>query len=220
MPLHGWMYLTHRKKGKASHIGPSEEQIQQEGLAVSQHPTRRASRRVSRTPHCCVTLKARWPEAGGCLLCQSNKAHLALFIPLQGQFAVCDLSKGNATWQELLTSEEYLGVSEDIGHSFRVYPFVIFRTDFPPSCFLCFNLCCRWGFIHQGQPIPPGPHPFDDFMAHSVIVSSGKGGGDHTREKCRQTRTFDGVMASNCCCSSTDKPHLRYKLNKEDKLPN
>lgn len=89
--------------------------------------------RVSRTLYCCVTLKARWPEGGGCLLCQSSKARLAIFIPLQGQFAVCDLSKGNVTWQELLTSEEHLRVSEDMGYSysFRVYPFVIFKIGFP-----------------------------------------------------------------------------------------
>lgn len=79
--------------------------LQREGWAVSHHPTR-SSLRVSRTRHCCVTLKAWWPEGGGCLLCQSDKARLALFIPLQGQFAVCDLSKGNVTWQELLTSEK------------------------------------------------------------------------------------------------------------------
>lgn len=82
--------------------------LQREGRAVSHHPTR-SSLRVSRTRHCCVTLKAWWPEGGGCLLCQSDKARLALFIPLQGQFAVCDLSKGNVTWQELLTSEKHLG---------------------------------------------------------------------------------------------------------------
>lgn len=93
--------------GKTSHTGASEWKTQQEDLAVSQHPTHRASQRVSRTHHCCVTLKARWPEGGGCLLCQSSKARLAIFVPLQGQFAVCDLSKGNVTWQELLTSEEH-----------------------------------------------------------------------------------------------------------------
>lgn len=65
-------------------------------------------------------IEARWPEGGGCPLCQSSKARLAIFVPLQGQFAVCDLSKGNVTWHGLLTSEEHLGVSKDIGHSYSL----------------------------------------------------------------------------------------------------
>lgn len=182
--------------GKISHIGASAEPMQQEGLPVTQHPTHRASLRVSRTLHCCVTLKARWPEGGGCLLCQSSKACLAIFVPMQGQFAVCDLSKGNVTWQELLTSEEHLGVSEDMGHSysFRVYPFVIFKIGFPP-CFLCCNLCCLWGFIYVGQQVSPRLHPFHDFMAYCGINTSGKRGGT-TPEK-TQIKRWDAAMASS-----------------------
>lgn len=167
--------------GKTSHIGGSESQIQQEGLAVSQHSTHRASLRVSRTLHCCVTLKARWPEGGGCLLCQSSKACLAIFVPLQGQFAVCDLSKGNVTWQELLTSEEHLGVSEDIGHSysFRVYPFVIFKIEFPlvfcALIFAVYEVLFMWAsrFLLAGT--------------HSMLswLSTGKGRRDQTRENCQ-----------------------------------
>lgn len=126
----GCIWLT----GRREDLPHRSSKYSRRGPPVTQHPTHRASLRVSRTLHCCVTLKARWPEAGGCLLCQSSKARLAIFVPLQGQFAVCDLSKGNVTWQELLTSEEHLGLSEDIGHSysFRVYPFVIFKIGFPP----------------------------------------------------------------------------------------
>lgn len=203
--------------GKTSHIGGSESQIQQEGRAVSQYSTHRASLRVSRTLHCCVTLKARWPEGGGCLLCQSSKACLAIFVPLQGQFAVCDLSKGNVTWQELLTSEEHLGVSEDIGHSysFRVYPFVIFKIDFPP-CFLCFNLCCLWGFIYVSQQIFPCLRPFDASMAFHW-----KGGRDHTRENCQYK---SGVWMQLWHLKLLLHLHLqttsqcRYKLYKQYKL--
>lgn len=129
--------------GKTSHTGASEEQMQQEGLAVSQHPTHRASLRVSRTLHCCVILKRKWPEGGGRLLCQSNKACLALFVPLQGQFAVCDLSKGNVTWQELLTSEDHLGVSGDIGHSYSYCYRLSHLSSLKyssPTCFLWYNL--------------------------------------------------------------------------------
>ena len=129
----GRIWLT----GRREDLPRRSSKYSRRGPPVTQRPTRRASRRVSRTLHCCVTLKARWPGAGGCLLCQSSKARLAIFVPLQGQFAVCDLSKGNVTWQELLTSEEHLGLSEDIGHSysFRVYPFVIFKIGFPPPLF-------------------------------------------------------------------------------------
>lgn len=57
-----------QERGKTFHAGASEEPMQQEGLAVSQHPTHRASLRVSRTRRCCVTLKGRmtrgwWPPA-------------------------------------------------------------------------------------------------------------------------------------------------------------
>lgn len=169
MPLCGRMYVTHSKEGRPPTL-QSVWQIQQEGLAVSQHPTHCASLRVSRTLHCCVTLKARWPEGGGCLLCQSDKARLALFVPLQGQFAVCDLSKGNAIWQELLTSEEHLGVSEDIGHSysFRVYPFVIVKTD-SPLCFLVFNL-------DEVSLAMSSPAPVRWFHSYAYLPQQRKGG--------------------------------------------
>lgn len=67
------------------------------------------------------------------LLCQSDKAGLALFVPLPGQFAMCDLSEGNLTWQETLKSDDHLQVSGDVGHSYSfTFPqFVINIWTFP-----------------------------------------------------------------------------------------
>lgn len=90
--------------------------------------------------------------------CQSDKACLALFVPLQGQFALCDLSKGNVIWQVLLTSEEHLRVSGDIGHpySVAVCSFVIFKGGIPLMFFFFFsqiNIWCMWRFLMAGNCI-------------------------------------------------------------------
>lgn len=68
----------------------------------------------------------------------------AVFVAFQGQFAVCDLWKGNVTWQQLLTSEKRLGVSE------RYRPFLqfIYLSSFKQTYFLGFSFGCLWGFIY------------------------------------------------------------------------
>lgn len=135
-------YRNHRMEGNLPHSS-----LPQESLAASQSPTHCASLRVSRTLHCCVTLKARWPEGGRCLLCQSDNNISCLFVLLQGQFAMCDLSKANVIWQELLTSEDHPGDSEDTSHiySFGDCLFVIFKVDIP-FCFRCWGVWCTWGW--------------------------------------------------------------------------
>lgn len=194
MPLRGLMCMTHRKEGRR------RKYRWRVWLSVS---ILCATLRVSRTRHRCVTLKPRWPKGGDRLLCQCSKDCLAISVPSQGQFVVCDLLKGNVTWQELLTSEEHLGVFRDIGHSysFRIYPFVIFKID-TPSCFPYFNVCFLWRFIWVSTSRLPYTH---SLISQLTVVSLPRESkeeeeeeedGTHQRKLSIQIMRWDAVAAS------------------------
>lgn len=126
MPLHGWMYVTHRMEGRP----PTLQSPAEESGCQSASYTLRILKRQQNSPLLChikgKMTRGCWPHA-----LSVWQSLLGPYVPSQGQIALCDLLKGNVMWQELLTSDEHLGVSGDIGHSysFGLSPFVIIKVE-------------------------------------------------------------------------------------------
>lgn len=138
--LFAWTKVT-QGRGKTSYTEAAEQQTQRRALALGQHPTHCTSGGVSRTRALLRHVKGELTP-GGLAACFVTTAKPA-FIPLQRQFAVCDLWKGNGTWQELLASQKHLRATP------AVYPLVIFfskifflvASSFPPvSFYLCHHV--------------------------------------------------------------------------------